>query len=277
MREPSLFSPPDPASTQRLLVLAVAVLGALLAHPALADHPMVVEQTKSPGAWLVVAGWTAVASVVHMQVASGAGSVGTAVLRSAALGILLGIMDSALSLGTITFLREGRIEEGFTGFFMGGFFGAPVGALTGLAFGLGYAPLVALVVDQRRAPTHESRDHAWMAIGIALGIAALLREGLLPEPAGVQVLAALGGVGCFTIGAIGAARRRLFVARVRAGRVADWAIDVLPEVSPSLRLLPATGGSAPSVLYRAADLGSGPYRASSGWTPVARIGAPAPR
>lgn len=261
-----------PAAARILVVATLAVVGALLVEPAIGGDSSVRSETSRPGAWVAVALATAAISVLHASVSARAATAMGAFARCLGLGIVLGVLNSGLSLAAVHAITEGPGRGVVAAFFLGSVFGSFLGGFWGLVFGLGYAPLVALAATQRQRPTAEDLDVALLASGATLLAAAGLRHLAIPDPAWIPLAAAAAGVLAIARGGVAFVARRHFLERVRGGAVEGWLVLPAPDASCAVGLPTLLrGGASGAVLCRAHQLGSGTYRGGEGWAPVARV------
>lgn len=262
-----------PAAARILVVATLAVVGALLVEPAIGSDPAVRGETGRPGAWIAVALATAAISVLHASIAARAKTATGVFWRCLGLGIVLGVVNSGLSLSAVQAVTGGPGPGLIAAFFLGSVFGSFLGGFWGLAFGLAYMPLVALAVAQRQRPTAEDLDVALVACGAMLLAAAALRHVLVADASWVPLAAAIAAVIAIARGSVAFVARRRFLGRVRGGAVDGWLVVSSPDASCAAGL-PALlrGGTDGAILCRAHKLGTGAYRGGEGWAPVARLG-----
>ncbi len=262
-----------PGRARFLVIATLAAVGALLVEPAIGTSPSVMSETRHPGSWIAVACATALISVLHALWCSRAASAAGALGRSLGAGLVLGIVNSGLSLAAVVAVTSPLASRGIIeSFFLGSLFGSLLGGFWGLLFGLGYAPLIALAATHRRRPTAEDADIALLACGVTLLAAAGLRHGVLGGPIWAPALAAVVGAAGLACGGVAFLARRAFVRRARAGAAPGWSVLVGPTAPDATGLTPLLRVEAPAaVLCRAQRIGSGAYRAGESWAAVALV------
>lgn len=160
---------------------------------------------------------------------------------------------------------------------------AVVCAPLGLAFGGVFAG-VYWQLDQSRRLGRSALEQLWMRFGgasvaqgvIVLGVAAAMPTRFGPYPS-VDLLVPL-GAGALAFGAVTAARgvalavrRRRFVARVRRGDLAGWAVLPRARFAATDELPELFGPGGAEVLVRQAPKVEGPFREADAMEPVARL------
>ncbi len=276
MSKPALFSPPHPRAVHRAIELPVALVGALLAHPVLLGVSEAVAHADRPrGGWAAVAACTALISVVHFRLSAGGKTLRAVLMRSVALGLLLGPLASGISLASVIALTSGA-EPGVLGaFVLGTVFGSVVGGGIGLAFGLGYAPLAMAASHHRAHPTHAGAEKARAVAGALVVVASAAHHGLIGGDVAFQAAAAVFGLIQIALAAWRLGSLEIFLHAVRRGKKPRWSLATPRDPSDAAGLVPVHGRAASEmVLYRETTAeGAHPYRAPAQWLPVARIAA----
>ncbi len=162
---------------------------------------------------------------------------------------------------------------------LGTLIAAPLGVLFGVIYSAVWRSL-----ERGRACGYAGSEVAWSRFGLAffgLGGLLLIVDLVIPSvwsfdgPSNVLQWLALGTLGYGVLmvlaGLVRSLRRRRVAERIRRGKVPGWAFVPLSEV-PDAAQLPRlfAGGRADLVLVRRSDVGSGPFRSSEPFEPVAR-------
>lgn len=276
MSHPAQFSPPDPLAVRRIVELPIVMLGVLLAHPVLLNVSDAVAQAERPrGGWAAVAVCTAALSFAHLRLSTRGKTAGGAFTRSVVWGLLLGPINSGISLASVVALQEGP-EPGVVGAFMlGTLFGSVAGGCIGILFGLGYSPLAIAATAYRERPTHAGPEKARVMAGAMVLGAALIHHLFIPGSMELQAVGALFGAAQVAFGAYRLASLELFLRAVRTGKEPRWSLARARDAGDVAGLIPIHArGPSDEILYRATnDDGATPYRSQSQWLPVARIAA----
>jgi hypothetical protein len=272
----ALLSPPDPRAVLRTVELPIALLGALLAHPALLYVDDAVRQTQRVrGGWAAVALCTALISLLHFRLCAPGRTAGAVFVRSAGFGLVLGPLNSGFSLATVTALEEGLEPSVLGVFVLGTLFGCIAGASIGLLFGVLYSPLTIVGSQHRELPTHTGQEKARALAGAMLVVASIVHHACLPGDIALQLVGGLVGGGLVAVGLCRLLRLELFLRAVKRGDDPTWSLIEARDPSDAAGLLSIHGaGEAEKILYRATiDDRATPYRAQSQWHPVARLAA----
>lgn len=276
MSNPALFSPPDPLAVRRIVELPLVALGLLCAHPALLHVSDAVQQTERVrGGWVAVAACTALFSFLHLRLATRGKTTGGAFTRSVVWGLLLGPINSGVSLAAVTALQDGAQPGVLAAFVLGTLFGSVAGGCVGIVFGLGYSPLAIAATMHRERPTHAGPEKARALAGAMVLLAALVHHAFIPGSVELQVLGALFGAGHVAYAAYRLVGLELFLRDVRTGKEPRWSLASARDAGDARGLAPIHArGASDEILYRSTtDEAANPYRSQSQWLPVARLAA----
>lgn len=279
--------PPSTATIERAIsgiatgaiAVASALLGAVTVGIVMdvigADHsPGIAPSTAALGSTFVLAAhvaWRATRSD-HPVMAS----VGRAALAGVLNVPLAVVLVAASSWGELARLGPAAFVVVPAGLLVAAVVASPLGVVLGFAFGVAFAPLVAVVRDDLAYRDLGAPARTAIASGIwLLAIAALaaLAAAWDAEWATLSALAcgAL-GAGLTIAGTIARARRRRRLARIARGEVPGWAI-VMREVVQVEEDLPLydRGVLGDRVMVRVEEAGVGAYRSAEAHVPIAAV------